>query len=58
MVKYTLDVQDHPRPESRLVFLRRLEMLLKELKDSKIIDGYGLSTSNNVTCLFKSKEAE
>lgn len=57
MVKYTLDIQDHPNPDSRLRFITRLELFLGTQKDAKVIEGYSLSTPNSVTCIFKT-EAE
>ena len=55
MVEYKLDVQDWPKPESRLAFLRRLEKVLMEMSEAGIIGSYSLSTPNNVTCIFKSE---
>lgn len=56
MVEYRLDVQDNPHPESRLVFLRRLEAFLLGLRKDGIIGDYSLSTPYGATCIFRMKE--
>ena len=53
MTEYRLDVKDTPWPQSRLVFLRRLEEFLKGLRDADIIQGYTLSTPYGSTTIFK-----
>ena len=55
MVEYKLDVQDWPKPESRLAFLRRLEKALMEMSEAGIIGSDSLSTPDNATCIFKSE---
>ncbi len=53
MTEYKLDVKDFPRPESRMVFFRRLEKCLMELRTEEIIGDYSLSTPNRVTTIFR-----
>ena len=53
MTEYKLDVKDAPWPQSRLVFLRRLEEFLKGLRDADIIQGYSLATPYGSTTIFK-----
>jgi len=53
MPEYKLEIKDTSDPESRLVFLNRLEKFLDLLRGDGIIDSYSLSTPNNVTCIFK-----
>jgi len=56
MTEYRLDVKDTSDPQSRLVFLKRLEVFLKGLMDSDVIQGYALSTPYSSTTIFKVKE--
>jgi len=53
MTEYKLDVKDSSDPQSRLVFLKRLEEFLRELRADEIITGYSLSTPYNSTTIFK-----
>ncbi|MBA7667299.1 hypothetical protein ES703_75386 [subsurface metagenome] len=56
MVEYRLDVKADPRPESRLMFFRRLEECLRELREEGIIGSFALSTPYGSTIIFKVKE--
>jgi len=53
MTEYKLDVKDVSEPQSRLVFLRRLEEFLGGLREDGIIEGYSLSTPYGSTTIFK-----
>jgi len=53
MTEYKLDVDDVSEPQSRLVFLKRLEEFLGELRDDGVIGGYRLSTPYGSTTIFK-----
>ena len=56
MTEYKLNINDVPEPKSRLVFLKRLEKFLGELRDDGIISGYSLATPYGSTTIFKVKE--
>jgi len=53
MTEYKLDVQDFPRPDSRMVFFKRLEQCLMMLRTEEIIGDYSLSTPYGSTTIFK-----
>lgn len=53
MTEYRLDVKDKSDPQSRLVFLRRLETFLALLRHEEIIQSYSLSTPYGSTTIFK-----
>jgi len=53
MTEYKLNINDVSEPQSRLVFLKRLEQFLGELRDEGIIQGYSLATPYGSTTIFK-----
>lgn len=53
MTEYKLKINDVSEPQSRLVFLKRIEEFLGELRDEGIISGYGLSTPYGSINIFK-----
>jgi len=53
MTEYKLDVKDTSDPSSRLVFLKRLEEFLGDLRHDGIIQSYSLSTPYSSTTIFK-----
>jgi len=53
MTEYRLDVKDVSEPQSRLVFLIRLEAFLGDLRHDGIIQNYSLSTPYGSTTIFK-----
>jgi len=53
MPEYKMDIKDNSSPHSRLVFLKRLEEFLRELRDDDVIKGYSLSTPYGSTTIFK-----
>ncbi len=53
MTEYKLDVKDTSDPQSRLVFLKRLEEFLGALMNDGIIGNYSLSTPYGSTTIFK-----
>lgn len=58
MTEYRLDVKDTSDPKSRLVFLKRLEDFLGDLRHDGIIQGYSLSTPYGSTTIFKVEAEE
>ncbi|GAH78576.1 unnamed protein product [marine sediment metagenome] len=54
-MEYKLDVKDFPRPESRMVFFKRLEECLMMLRTEGIIEDYSLSTPYSSTTIFRVK---
>lgn len=53
MTEYRLDVKDTSEPQSRLVFLKRLEDFLGDLRHDGIIQSYSLATPYGSTTIFK-----
>ena len=53
MTEYRLDVKDTSDPQSRLVFLSRLEAFLGDLRHDGIIQSYSLSTPYGSTTIFR-----
>jgi len=58
MTEYKLNINDVSEPQSRLVFLERLEKFLGELRDDGIIKGYSLATPYGSTTIFKVEAEE
>ncbi len=53
MTEYKLEVNDTLDPRSRLVFLKRLEKFLADLKKDDTIQGYSIATPYRSTTIFK-----